>query len=29
VNADADRVRILTIGNTYPPHHHGGYELVR
>lgn len=21
-------VRILTVGNGYPPHHHGGYELV-
>ena len=22
------RVRVLTVGNMYPPHHHGGYELV-
>jgi glycosyltransferase involved in cell wall biosynthesis len=21
-------VRVLTVGNMYPPHHHGGYELV-
>jgi glycogen(starch) synthase len=21
-------MRILTVGNGYPPHHHGGYELV-
>jgi glycogen(starch) synthase len=21
-------MRILTVGNMYPPHHHGGYELV-
>ena len=22
------RVRVLTVGNMYPPHHYGGYELV-
>src|SRR5687768_8283148 len=22
------RVRILTVGNLYPPHHLGGYELM-
>ena len=21
-------MRVLTVGNMYPPHHHGGYELV-
>jgi glycosyltransferase involved in cell wall biosynthesis len=21
-------VRVLTVGNFYPPHHHGGYELI-
>jgi glycosyltransferase involved in cell wall biosynthesis len=21
-------VRVLTVGNMYPPHHHGGYEIV-
>jgi len=23
-----DWVRVLTVGNMYPPHHYGGYELV-
>src|ERR1700744_5475940 len=26
--AMSDPLRILTVGNMYPPHHQGGYELV-
>ncbi|HEX4110831.1 MAG TPA: glycosyltransferase [Solirubrobacteraceae bacterium] len=25
---DSARMRILTVGNMYPPHHFGGYELI-
>src|SRR5436190_4859843 len=27
-NSILSSVRVLTVGNMYPPHHHGGYELV-
>src|SRR5436190_7887209 len=27
-NSILSSVRILAVGNMYPPHHHGGYELV-